>query len=173
MGDLFARTRLILLALGALILATAPAATSTVQAPPVNTNLSKQAIERAVIRAMNVERVERKRPALRGNAALTRAARGHSAYMARTGAFQHESANGAPFWQRLVNQGFGRNRKMAENIAMVPGCDAGTAAWVVRLWMESPGHRRNLLDPELRLTGVGVAVVGDCEQVLVTADYGG
>lgn len=164
------RTRSLLLALAALTLATAPA---HAQENRDTNRVSATAIEKAVIRAMNAERLERKRPALRGAAALTKAARRHSAYMARTGAFQHESQNGAPFWTRLVNAGFPRNRRMAENIAMVPGCDAGTAAWVVELWMESPGHRKNLLDPKLTLTGVGVAVVGDCDQVLVTADYGG
>ncbi|MFN8122767.1 MAG: CAP domain-containing protein [Thermoleophilia bacterium] len=164
------RTRPLLLALAALTLATAPAAA---QNSPDQNRVSPAAIEKAVIKAMNAERVQRKRPALRGAAALTRAARRHSAYMARTGAFQHESENGAPFWTRLIGEGFSRNRRMAENIAMVPGCDAGTAAWVVQLWMESPGHRKNLLDGQLRVTGVGVAVVGDCDQVLVTADYGG
>lgn len=164
-------TRPLVLALAALALASAPAANG--QTAPNEDHVAPTAIERAVIKAMNAERVKRKRAPLRGAAALTRAARGHSAYMATTGAFQHESANGAPFWTRLIQQGVNRNRRMAENIAMVPGCDAETAAWVVQLWMESPGHRKNLLDPQLRQTGVGVAVVGDCEQVLVTADYAG
>jgi len=152
------------------MLATAPA---PAQDTPDQNRVSAAALEKAVIKAMNAERVQRKRPVLRGAAVLTRAARRHSAYMARTGAFQHESGNGAPFWTRLVGEGFPKNKRMAENIAMVPGCDAGTAAWVVELWMDSPGHRKNLLDPQLRVTGVGVAVVGDCDQILVTADYGG
>lgn len=110
---------------------------------------------------------------MRGAAVLTRAARRHSAEMAGTGVFGHDTSNGAPFWRRLVAQGLPRGRRTAENIAMVPICDRTTAARVVDMWMRSAAHRRNLLDPALRLTGVGVAVTPHCGRVLITADYAG
>ena len=40
-----------------------------------------------------------------------------------------------------------------ENIAM---STAATAEQFVRMWMESPGHRANILRAEFKFTGVGV-----------------
>lgn len=159
-----ARTHLLTAALSAAALMFA--ATPAMPQSPV-------ALEKAVVKEMNQARVSHNRAPLRGFAKLTRAARGHSGWMASSGTFQHESANGQPFWTRIVRQGYPGNRRMSENIAMLPSCDADAAAWVVRLWMDSPGHRKNLLDPKVKYTGVGISVVGDCDQVFITADYAG
>jgi uncharacterized protein YkwD len=131
------------------------------------------AMERAIVREMNAVRADRGVPPLRAVRVLTRPARMHSAFLASTGSFQHEGRNGAPFWRRLVSAGFPRNRRMGENIAMVPACDRAAAAQVVALWMASPPHRANLLDRRFRVAGVGVSDSGDCASLLVTADYGG
>lgn len=133
----------------------------------------RAALEAGVLRQMNVMRVRNGAPPLRRVAVLARPARAHSAFMAASGTFQHEGADGSPFWSRLVRAGFPRTRTMAENIAMVSGCDPSAAAQVVRLWMNSPGHRANLLDRRMRTTGVGVVATEGCAEVLVTADYGG
>lgn len=148
---------------------TAPGAAPAAPAPgPALT----AGIERAIIRATNAERAARGRPPLRGASALTRAARSHSAELAASGAFRHEGPDGAPFRARLTAEGVPAGRRVAENIAWTTGCAPGTAGEVVRMWMNSPAHRRNLLDPALRTTGVGVAIAGACDRVLVTADYG-
>lgn len=56
----------------------------------------------------------------------------------------------------------------AENLSRAP---AGTPAEeVVAAWMDSPGHRANLLDPELTQVGVGCVEDGDallCSQVFL------
>lgn len=130
-------------------------------------------IEAQVLQQMNAQRTARRLPALRRLAVLNRPARAQSAFMAASGAFQHEGADGAQFWVRLVKAGYPRTRAMAENIAMVSGCDATTAAQIVQLWMESPGHRANLLSRQMRNTGIGVVATDGCEEVYVTADYGG
>lgn len=56
----------------------------------------------------------------------------------------------------------------AENLSRAP---AGTPAEeVVAAWMDSPGHRSNLLDPELTQVGVGCVEDGDallCSQVFL------
>lgn len=130
-------------------------------------------IERAVMSEMNAVRAANGLPALRRVRPLARPARAHTAWLARTGAFQHEGADGSPFWTRLVAAGFPRSALMGENIALTSGCDAATARQVVRMWVESPGHRANLLAPRFRLAGVGVVSTSDCSTTLVTADYGG
>ena len=58
-------------------------------------------------------------------------------------------------------------RKVAENIA----AGQRTAAEVVAGWMDSPGHRRNILDGELAQIGVG-HVTGGPYGVLWTQVFG-
>jgi uncharacterized protein YkwD len=41
----------------------------------------------------------------------------------------------------------------------------------VRMWMASPPHRANLLDPQLRRAGVGVGVARSCASAVVTAAF--
>jgi uncharacterized protein YkwD len=145
--------------------ADAARATQTVRAQP--------ALEAALVQQMNAVRRAHGRAPLRPLATLARPARAHSAFLARSGSFQHEAADGAPFWTRLVAAGFPRQRRMAENIALVQGCTPAAMRQVVRLWMDSPGHRANLLDRRLRATGAGVVATPGCAEILVTADYGG
>lgn len=160
-------------ALVALCVTVAVALTATASAQPPSASGPQPALERELVREMNLARRAHGVRPLRTVPTLARPARAHSAFMARTGAFQHEAANGAPFWIRLVRAGYPRNRGMSENIALLHGCGRDTAREVVRLWMESPGHRANLLDPDMRSTGAGVVATADCDEVLFTADYGG
>ena len=50
--------------------------------------------------------------------------------------------------------------KLAENIASNRG-HKQPAAHAVEQWLDSPGHRESMLDPEFEKTGVGVAVGED------------
>lgn len=130
-------------------------------------------VEKALLTEMNRVRTQRGRVALRPLATLTRAARGHSRTLLGSGAFQHDSLDGSPFWTRLVAAGFPATRRMGENLAMVSGCDRAAARETVSMWMASPGHRANLLNPRFRFVGPGAATVPGCSQTILTADYGG
>jgi uncharacterized protein YkwD len=121
---------------------------------------------------MNAVRAAHGRRALRVAGPLARPARSHSRYLLRTGLFTHDGPGGAPFHQRLVRAGFPRGRAMAENIAQAPGCGPRAARETVRMWMASPGHRANLLDPRFRWVGTGAASPGGCSSTLLTADFG-
>lgn len=160
------------LPVGLALLTTCLAGPATAHMSSNDTQGPQPSIEAAVLREMNAQRTVRKLPPLKRLTVLNRPARAQSAFMAASGAFQHESADGSQFWVRLVKAGYPRSRTMAENIAMVSGCDATTAAQVVQLWLDSPGHRANLLNRQMRNTGVGVVATDGCEQVYVTADYG-
>ncbi|HWH13331.1 MAG TPA: CAP domain-containing protein [Miltoncostaeaceae bacterium] len=131
------------------------------------------AFEAALVRETNAVRADAGLRPLRRVTVLARPARAHSRFLERSGRFQHEGVDGSPFWRRLVAAGFPRHRRMAENIAQVGGCDPAAAADVVRMWLQSPPHRRNLLDPRLRVTGTGAWASSGCGAVYVTADYGG
>jgi uncharacterized protein YkwD len=130
------------------------------------------AVERALIKEMNLARARNGLPGLRARATLTRPARSHSAYLLARGILEHEGPGGAPFWARLVKAGYPRASTLGENLAMAPGCGVRAAREAVRMWLDSPGHRANLLHPEFRFTGAGVASADDCSSTVLTADYG-
>lgn len=51
--------------------------------------------------------------------------------------------------------------RIAENLATMSGPASNVAAQTVRLWLDSEGHRRNMLEPAYTHTGVGVAIDSD------------
>jgi stress response protein SCP2 len=108
-----------------------------------------------VVAATNVERARHGLPALTVDARLAAAAQAHSDDMVRRDFFAHASPDGRQVWDRAVAQGYAY-RKVAENIA----AGQRSAAEVVRGWMDSPGHRANILDGELTQIGVGHALGG-------------
>ena len=140
--------------------------------PPAERSATPAQLERALLAEMNRVRRARGRVALRQIAPLRRAARAQSRYLLRTGTLSHEGPDGSPFWTRLVAAGFPRNRHMGENLAMTSGCDPASARRTVAMWMASPGHRANLLNPVFRVTGTGVAIGAGCSETYLTADYG-
>lgn len=86
---------------------------------------------------------------------LAQAAAGHSADMAARDFFAHENPDGQQVSDRVLAVGYAY-RKVAENVA----AGQRTPAEVVAGWLDSPGHRRNILDPELTEIGVGRALGG-------------
>jgi len=108
--------------------------------------------EREVVRLINVERRQRGLRELEENWEVSRVARFKSQDMIDNNYFAHNSpVFGTPF-QMLSNFGIAFNAA-AENIAH----GQRTPREVVTAWMNSPGHRRNILDPVFRRIGVGVA----------------
>ena len=108
-----------------------------------------------VVAATNVERARHGLPALTVDARLGAAAQDHSDDMVRRAFFSHDNPDGAQVWDRALARGY-RYRKVAENIA----AGQRSAAEVVAGWMDSPGHRANILDRELTQIGVGHALGG-------------
>jgi uncharacterized protein YkwD len=77
--------------------------------------------------------------------------------MADNDIFDHTGSDGRSTFQRLRDAGY-NYRVAAENIA----AGSTAPAEVVALWMDSPGHRANILNCALLETGVGyVADPGD------------
>lgn len=93
--------------------------------------------------------------ALRQDARLQRAAQVLANHMARQGRIGHEGPGGSRMADRMKVAGytpcFG-----VENVAF----GQNSPAEVVRAWMESPGHRKNMLDGRAADAGIAMAVDG-------------
>ncbi len=108
--------------------------------------------ENEVIRLVNVQRAKAGLPALKTNWQLSRVARYKSADMASKGYFSHNSPTyGTPF-QMMENFGL-RFTAAGENIAY----GQRTPAEVMQDWMNSPGHRSNIMSSSFSEIGVGLA----------------
>ncbi|HVS28000.1 MAG TPA: CAP domain-containing protein [Solirubrobacteraceae bacterium] len=124
---------------------------------PVAANLAE--IRSALLCLVNHERASRGLAALRENGALTRAAQAHTDDMVAHNYFDHTGPAGDTPYQRIFGAGYaGSNDSYAigENIALGTG-DEGQPINIVAAWMDSPGHRENILDPKYREAGMGVA----------------
>jgi uncharacterized protein YkwD len=133
---------------------------SVAQTPRAAETASAFAVaERGIVERGNAVRRAEGRAALEPNAALTAAAREFAQYMARTDQYAHDADRRQPE-QRAEAQGYAYCR-LAENIAYqfssAGFADEELAQRFVQGWMESPGHRRNLLDGEVTDIGVGLA----------------
>jgi len=109
-----------------------------------------------VVAATNVERARQGLGPLTVDPRLAVAAQLHTEDMVRRAFFAHENPDGTQVWDRALAAGY-PYRKVAENIA----AGQRTAAEVVAGWMDSPGHRRNILDGELTQIGVGHVLGGE------------
>ncbi|MEM1254384.1 MAG: CAP domain-containing protein [Cyanobacteria bacterium P01_H01_bin.21] len=103
-----------------------------------------------VLRLTNEFRAKNGRKPLTLNRELNAAAQKHSKAMAEGDFFSHNSLNGDRPWDRAEDEGY-TARSMGENIA----AGQRTPAQVVQGWIDSPGHRRNMLNPSYTELGVG------------------
>ncbi|XVS61296.1 CAP domain-containing protein [Actinosynnema sp. CA-299493] len=120
-------------------------------APPAPTKTEVDLAEAAVVELTNGERAANGCPALAADGRLAAAARAHSADMAAQNYFDHVSKDGRSFVDRVKAAGY--PAPGAENIA----AGQRTAEAVLKGWMDSPGHRANILNCKLKTLGVGLA----------------
>ena len=141
---------------------------------------SVQALESGVLVEINNVRQAHGLAALRLSPKLSAAARQHSAEMAKDGYFSHNSANGGTFDKRIIRYYPTAGRRfwsVGENLLWSsPDVDASGA---LRMWMNSPPHRENLLTARWREIGLSAVHVpsapgayGGREVTIVTADFG-
>jgi uncharacterized protein YkwD len=105
-----------------------------------------------VVSLTNAERAGAGLAPLVTDARLTAAAQAHSADMVARDFYSHTTPEGREPWDRAAAAG-ATHRGIGENIA----CGQRTPAEVVRGWMNSPGHRANILKPEFTHIGIGYA----------------
>jgi uncharacterized YkwD family protein len=109
-------------------------------------------IQNEVIRLVNIERRKAGVKPLALDDQLGKVARIKSQDMASTPYFSHTSPRYGSAAKMVSSFGL-KWRMTGENIAS----GYTTPAGVVKGWMNSPGHKRNMLSPRYNLIGVGVA----------------
>jgi uncharacterized protein YkwD len=175
------RTRISILALaGALTVVGGFAAGASGASQPVRTLAAADQLEVGVLVELNKIRRQHGLVALRLSQPLSAAADAHSRAMGTHGFFAHESRDGSEFWkrvQRFYGQRGNGTWSVGENLLWSSG--GLTARDALELWMESPGHRRNILTArwrEIGLSAVNVSaapgVFGGHDVVIVTTDFG-
>jgi uncharacterized protein YkwD len=168
-----------LLAAVVLVAATLAVAVPATSAAPAR-KAAATLLERDVLAHVNDLRRGHRLDSVRLSSALGAAAAQHSAEMARRGYFSHDSANGSSFDRRIARfypSGSHRYWSVGENLLWSsPDVDGARA---VRMWMNSPEHRKILLSPrwrEIGLSAVHVTVAPGAfkglEVTIVTADFG-
>ena len=121
------------------------------------TEEAEAAARRATLCLLNARRAEAGLPALTASEPLAIAARGHSEDMGRRRYFAHDTPDGREPADRIGTAGYPRTGvTVGENLAWGEET-AGTPVAIVKGWMESPGHRANILRPEFREIGIGFA----------------
>ncbi len=114
-------------------------------------------MESSIFTLVNAERKRRGLRALVGNERLDRAAKLHAQNMATYRKMTHVIPESRlPTLTHRAQHVAYPYAMIAENIAL----GYTDAESVVRGWMESPGHRRNILNPEVSEIGTGVVISG-------------
>ena len=131
--------------------------------------MNTRIVERSIVHFTNKERRKRGLKSLVGHRTLIRAARGHSRWMARHNRMSHTGGGGSEPWHRAKRAGY-PSEYVGENLWQTSGRSG--LAWkskfrwrsdwklgqaAVITWMNSPGHRQNLLKSDYKHIGIGVA----------------
>ncbi|GAA2558097.1 MULTISPECIES: CAP domain-containing protein [Streptomyces] len=103
-----------------------------------------------VVRLVNEERAKAGCSPVAADSALTDLATAFSKDMAQRGFFDHTDPDGDTPWDRAEAAGI--SDLGGENIAR----GQADAEAVMRAWMDSPGHKANILNCDFRTLGVGV-----------------
>jgi len=118
--------------------------------PEADTNASSYASE--VLRLVNVERAKNGLQALTLDSSLSAVAKKHSEDMAAKNYFSHTNLSGQSPFDRLKSAGISY-KTAGENIA----AGQKSPSQVVTGWMNSEGHRKNILNKSFTKMGLGYA----------------
>lgn len=138
-------------------------ASSAVGVTAVSTGVSAAVIrsmERDAFELINSERSHAGLPQLHWSDKVADVARYHSNNMAERNFFSHQGLDGAFVDERAAKLNMGRWSAIGENIAFMKGFD-NPVEIAVQQWLQSPGHKRNLLNPDWTETAIGLAVSAD------------
>ena len=130
----------------------------------------------AILCLLNAERAKHGLLALRQHPLLELASQRHSDDMVRRKFYEHETPDGVDPQMRLSAVGYAPPWT-GENLFTGTGPEA-TPVRALEHWMESPGHRENILRPEFTEVGVGIAYESPKPGItgpgaVYTTDFGG
>ena len=139
-----------------------PALAQQAAQPSQNGNVQQQ-----ILSLVNIERRKANLQPLTLNNQLGQAAQNHTNDMVSKSYFSHTSPSGGTMASRVNATGY-RYSAIGENIA----AGKSTANATMTQWMNSPGHRANILNPKFRELGVGFAPSNDQYRYYWTQVFG-
>jgi uncharacterized protein YkwD len=172
------KTPIIILATGVAFLVLATAGIAGAQR--TGTSVAVDTLDSALLVQINDVRGTHDLVPLKRSAPLSESADEHSAEMARVGYFAHSSRDRSSFSTRIEHvyssSGYAY-WSVGENL-LYAGPSIG-AVDAMSLWMHSPGHRANILDPSWREIGIAVrhsdsapGVFDGGPVTIITTDFG-
>lgn len=112
-------------------------------------------VQEQIVYLTNLERRKEGMVPLKIAEGLMKGAQSHAEDMAANSYFSHTGRDGSRFNVRCERAGY-KGSPRGENIAM----GASEPSHLVGLWMDSPGHKANILNPEISEIGIGFASPG-------------
>ncbi|MCI9888650.1 CAP domain-containing protein [Micrococcales bacterium 31B] len=142
------------------VAAPAPAQPVSAAAPanPATPASETAALEAEVAALVNDERSARGLGHVEVRAEMSAAAHAWSAEMLRRGVMQHSTSVPQFAYNAVIPSGW---QWAAENVAVTAGGRGNVAQEFMTMWMNSPGHRENILNPAATSVGVGISTDGD------------
>jgi len=158
-------------------------AVDLIESPPITEGYNRTKVERRVHYYINQEREKQGLPRLSFDTELREIARGHSSDMAKREYFAHESPSGADMEDRYENAGYRcrtiKSRTGSRTVYAAGGENIAQTYWqqeivtesgdtkyfdtndelargIVEQWMNSPRHRKNILQPYWNSEGIGL-----------------
>ena len=177
-GARFAAAAAVLGGLALLVPAAAPADDACPGADVVVPAQDPGALAGPTLCLLNTQRAAVRLEPVSVRPVLTGAAVAFSAQMVGRSFFAHRAPGGPDLEARLRRAGYLGPRTpvwvVGENLAWARGT-AATPRGIVAAWMASPGHRKNILEPDFRDVGIGAVAgtPGDAgDGVTITTDFG-
>ena len=147
---------------------------------PLGINYTETEVEELIIVLVNAERQQFSLATLSEDPLLTSLAREHSISMVENNFFGHERYPG----ERPLSYNMSPGTIRGENLAKIPTRQyipgpylsvQEVCEWAVSGWMDSDGHRANILEPRYTKTGVGVSLSdeGDFSYLYITQIFEG
>jgi uncharacterized protein YkwD len=113
----------------------------------------RERVRKEMLASVNAARKKAGLRPLTADALLDKAAQRHAEDMLARGYFAHKSPSGTTVRERAISAGYGW-RSIGENIAF----GQTSVDEVMETWLNSPGHRKNILTADFTELGVGIAM---------------
>jgi uncharacterized protein YkwD len=134
-------------------------AAQPVEAPLGHTIEEIEDLERDCLREVNHQRVARGLAAMEADRSVLAVARAYSRQMAEEGFFSHVDPDGIDVRQRLEKARI-KWLMVGENLSYSNGY-INPVATSIRGWMDSPGHRHNILEGRYNDSAIGAWIAAD------------
>jgi uncharacterized protein YkwD len=136
----------------------------------VSSNALQSPMDKRLLVLVNQERATAGVKPLFFSPQLANAALHHSQAMASEGFFEHRGEGEPKLFDRVTASGTDTDH-VGENIFKTSeSASSAVADECVGMWMQSEGHRRNMLSPEFERTGFSIRVAGNGENY-ITEDF--